>query len=50
MDAVRMDTGSETLLVARGDDAVYAVLCPEAHRSELVTLLKQVSLMQPSTP
>jgi len=50
MDAVRMDSSEQITLLARGTDAVYAVVCPLAHKDELTALLKQVSLMQPSTP
>lgn len=50
MDAVRMDSDTGLCVVARGMEAAYAVLCPESHAAELLLLLKQMSLMQPSTP
>ena len=49
LDAVRMDSAEQICVLARGTEAAYAVVCPLAHQAELAALLKQVSLMQPST-
>ncbi|MCE5344463.1 MAG: hypothetical protein LLF96_12900 [Eubacteriales bacterium] len=50
LDAVRMESDVQVCLIARGSEAVYAVLCPMAHAEELSALLKLTSLMEPSTP
>ena len=50
LDAVRMDSTEQICVLARGSEAAYAVVCPVSHKEELAALLKQVSLMQPSTP
>ena len=50
MDAVRVD-GQETVMVlARGLEAAYAVVCPKAREGDLPALLKQATLMQPGNP
>lgn len=50
MDAVRMDSENMVLVLARGLDAAYAILCPKAQADGLEALLKLATLMQPSTP
>ena len=50
MDAVRMDSDQAICVLARGSGASYAVICPLDHADALTGLLKQASLMQPSTP
>ena len=49
MDAVRMDSEQTVLILARGLDAAYAVVCPQSHVAELPALLKQLTMMQPAT-
>lgn len=49
MDAVRVDGQDAVLVLARGREAAYAVVCPKTQESGLVALLKQATLMQPNT-
>ena len=49
MDAVRVDGEQTVMVLARGLDAAYAVLCPVTMEADLPALLKQATLMQPGT-
>ncbi len=50
MDAVRADGENTVLVMARGLDAAYAVVCPKSKEGDLTALLKQATLMQPGNP
>ena len=45
MDAVRMDSGTSVCVFAKGEGAVYAVVCPKSHLDELGQLLAGAQLM-----
>jgi hypothetical protein len=50
MDAVRADSEETVMVMARGLDAAYAVVCPVSREGDLTALLKQATLMQPGNP
>ena len=50
LDALRMDSDEEACIIARSLDVVYAIRVPKVHGEELSTLVKQASLMQPTSP
>ncbi len=49
MDAVRVDGQKTVMILARGLDAAYAVVCPADMEADLPALLKQATLMQPGS-
>lgn len=47
LNAARMDTKEQVCIFAQTDTAVYAVICPASHASELEAILTKTSLVFP---